>query len=143
MDELFVICRTGEVEDGRATGFVLSRAVESGPAQPWPIVISRKGNNFYGFENKCPHQGAKLDARRPGELMDEDGNFIACSEHNARFDLDTGHCFIGPCQGARLTPLTLVVDDGDLCITGVALAEEDGLDLPQSAEPPAVMITSD
>jgi nitrite reductase/ring-hydroxylating ferredoxin subunit len=75
-----------------------------------------------------PASGRQAYARRPGELMDEDGNFIACSEHNAQSDLDTGHCFTGRCQGARLTQLTLVVDDGDFCVTGVALAEEDGLD---------------
>ncbi len=123
MDELFVICRTVEIEDGQATGFVLMRAEESGDTAPWPILITRKGKNFYGFENKCPHEGGRLDTS-PGEFMDDDGNFIACGRHNAQFDIDTGHCFIGPCQGQRLTPINLVIDDGDVCVTGVLLADE-------------------
>jgi nitrite reductase/ring-hydroxylating ferredoxin subunit len=123
MDELFVICRTVEIEDGQATGFVLMRAQESGDAAPWPILITRKGRNFYGFENVCPHQGGRLDTQ-PGQFMDEDGNFIECGRHQARFDIDTGHCFIGPCQGQRLTPISLVIDDGDVCVTGVLLADE-------------------
>jgi nitrite reductase/ring-hydroxylating ferredoxin subunit len=123
MDELFVICRTVEIEDGEATGFVLMRAEESGEAQPWPILVTRKGNNFYGFENSCPHEGLRLDVQ-PGEFMDEDRNFITCGRHGAQFDIDTGHCFIGPCQGRQLTPIKIVIDEGDVCLTGVLLAEE-------------------
>ncbi len=142
MGELYVVCRTIEIDDGQATGFVLSKASETGEPKPWPILISRKGNQFFGFENVCPHKGARLDTR-PGQFMDEEGNFIVCGEHNAQFDLDTGLCFIGPCQGKSLTPITLVIDDGDVCLTGVELAEEDGLDIPDPSEVPEVMITSD
>jgi nitrite reductase/ring-hydroxylating ferredoxin subunit len=142
MDTLFAICATYEVEDGHATGFMLMRRADDGSPQRWPIIISRKGKNFYGFENACPHQGSRLDTR-PGELMDEDANFIVCGNHDAKFDLDTGHCFIGPCQGKALTPIKLIIDDGDVCITGVDLAEEDGLDIPEPDEVPEVQITSD
>jgi len=142
MDELFVVCQTYQIEDGLASGFVLMRAEESGEAKPWPILITRKGNNFYGFENSCPHQGSRLDTT-PGQFMDEEGNFISCGKHHAQFDLDSGECFIGPCQGHRLTPIGLVIDDGDVCVTGVRLAEEDGLDLPDPGEMPEVLITTD
>jgi nitrite reductase/ring-hydroxylating ferredoxin subunit len=134
MDELFVVCRTFEIDDGQVSGFVLMRAEENGEPRPWPILISRKANQFFGFENACPHQGSRLD---------EEGNFITCGKHHAQFDLDTGHCFIGPCQGQRLTPIALVIDDGDVCLTGVRLAEEDGLDIPDPEEVPEVMITPD
>jgi nitrite reductase/ring-hydroxylating ferredoxin subunit len=142
MDELFVICRTIEIDDGQVTGFILMRAEPNGEPKPWPILVSRKGNKFYGFENACPHQGTRLDVR-PGEFMDEDGNFITCGSHHAQFDPDTGHCFIGPCQGKDLTPVELVIDDGDICLRGFELAEEDGLDIPDPGEMPEVLITSD
>ena len=142
MNELFAICRTFEIDDGQARGFVLMRAEESGNAKPWPILITRKTNQFFAFENVCPHQGSRLDTR-PGEFLDEEGNFLTCGNHHAQFDPDTGHCFIGPCQGQRLTPITLVIDDGDVCLTGVQLAEEDGLDIPDPDEMPEVMITAD
>ena len=142
MNELFAICRTFEIDDGQARGFVLMRVEESGEAKPWPILITRKANQFFGFENACPHQGSRLDTR-PGEFLDEEGNFIICGNHHAQFDPDTGHCFIGPCQGQHLTPITLVIDDGDVCLTGVQLAEEDGLDIPDPDEIPEVMITGD
>ncbi len=142
MDTLFAICPTYAVDDGRATGFMLMRREPDGTAKPWPILITRKGNNFFGFENACPHQGSRLDTT-PGEFMDEDGNFIICGNHQARFDLDTGHCFIGSCQGQALTPIKLVIDDGDVCLTGVDLAEEGGLDIPEPDEVPEVQITLD
>ena len=142
MNELFAICRTFEIDDGEARGFVLMRAEESGDAKPWPILITRKANQFFAFENVCPHQGSRLDTR-PGEFLDEEGNFIICGNHHAQFDPDTGLCFIGPCQGQHLTPITLVIDDGDVCLTGVQLAEEDGLDIPDPEEIPEVMITGD
>jgi nitrite reductase/ring-hydroxylating ferredoxin subunit len=127
MGELYAICRTNEIDEDQASGFWLARRGESGESIPWPILITRKGNNFFGFENVCPHAGERLD-QEPGQFMDEDGNFLTCGKHRAQFDTDTGHCFIGPCQGKQLTPVTLVIDDGDVCVTDVELAEEDGLD---------------
>jgi len=143
MNELYAICQTGEIEDGEASGFMLMRIESTGEPKPWPILITRKGNNFYGFENSCPHEGQRLDAET-GQFLDEEGNFLTCGHHHAQFDLDTGHCFIGPCQGKSLAPLTLVSDDGDVCLTGVELAEEDGLGADDDEDAaPEVMITSD
>ncbi len=127
MNELFAICRTNEIDEDRPSGFWLAVRSETGEAKPWPIVIGRKGNRFFGYENACPHTGSRLDTA-PGHFLDEDGNFLTCGTHRAQFDLDTGNCFIGPCRGQHLTPVTLVIDDGDVCVTGVELAEEDGLD---------------
>ena len=141
MNELFAICRTNEIDDGQAMAFVLMRAEESGEAVPWPVLITRKGNQFFGFENACPHLGLRLD-ERPGEFLDEDANFLTCGNHHAQFDLDTGHCFIGPCQCQSLKSITLI-DDGDVCVTGAELAEEYGLDRPDPEEIPYVMITGD
>ncbi len=98
MSELFAICSTYEIDDGGARGFVLARLDESGAAKPWPIIVTRKSNSFFGFENACPHQGKRLDTV-PGEFLDEEGNFLTCGVHHAQFDLDSGQCFIGPCQG--------------------------------------------
>ncbi len=141
MDELFVICDTRDVQEEEVRGFVLARLTDAG-TEPWPILITRKGGRYFAYENTCPHGGTRLDTV-PGEFMDEEGNFIACGKHKAMFDLDTGHCFIGPCQGEHLTAIDLIIDEGDICITGVPLTDEDGLDIPDPGEHPEVMITSD
>ena len=127
MNELFAICRTNEVDEDTPRGFWLAIRTESGEAKPWPILILRRGTRFYGFENACPHTGGRLDTE-PGQFLDAEGNFLTCGTHRAQFDMDTGSCFIGPCKGQQLTAVPLVIDDGDVCVTGVDLAEEDGLD---------------
>lgn len=142
MSELFAICATYEIDDCSARGFVLARLDENGATKRWPILITRKGNNYFGFENACPHEGTRLDTF-PGEFMDEEGNFVVCGRHGAQFDLDTGHCFSGPCQGKALKPVELVIDDGDVCLIGIELAEEDGMDIEDPNEVPEVMITGD
>jgi nitrite reductase/ring-hydroxylating ferredoxin subunit len=142
MDELFIVCETIEVQEEEVRGFVLARLAESGAAEPWPILITRKGGQFYGYENSCPHQGTRLDTV-PGDFLDEEENFIECGTHKAKFDLDTGKCFIGPCQGQSLKPVPLIIDDGDICLTGIPLTDEDGLDIEDPNAPPEVMITPD
>lgn len=138
MNELFAICRTIEIEDEQPRGFWLAVRGENGTAKPWPIIVVRKGSRFFGYENACPHTGNRLDSV-PSQFLDDEGNFLTCGVHGAKFDADTGNCFIGPCRGQHLTPVTLVIDDGDVCVTGVDLAEEDGLDLVE-AEVPEVEI---
>ncbi|MGJ4947147.1 Rieske (2Fe-2S) protein [Bradyrhizobium sp. HKCCYLS20291] len=143
MSTLFAICTTYEVEDGGARAFVLQRREPEGGAKPWPILVTRKGNNFYGFENVCPHEGVRLD-KQLGEVMDDEGNFLKCSQHGAMFDLDSGQCFAGPCQGKALTAIELVIDDGDICLSDIDLDEEDGLDIDDPSDTvPEVHITSD
>ncbi|MDI4665841.1 Rieske 2Fe-2S domain-containing protein [Xanthobacter autotrophicus] len=142
MSELFAVCATYEVDDGDARGFVLARLDETGASKRWPILITRRSNTFYGFENACPHEGTRLDVV-PGEFFDREGNFLTCGRHGAKFDPDTGQCFIGPCQGKALTPIKLVIDDGDVCLVDVELAEEDGLDIEDPNEVPEVLITGD
>ena len=105
------------------------------------LSITRKGTNYFGFENTCPHAGRDARRRRR-RIHGRERQFLVCRQHGAQFDLDTGHCFSGPCQGKALTPIKIVVDDGDVCVTGVELAEEDGLDLVDS-DAPEVVITSD
>ena len=142
MTELFAVCATYEVDEGGVRGFVLARLDETGASKAWPILITRKGNNYYGFENACPHQGTRLDTF-PGEFLDKAGLVLTCGKHGAQFEHETGLCVAGPCQGKALTPVPLVVDDGDVCLVGIELAEEDGLDIEDPNEVPEVMITGD
>jgi len=122
MGERHVVCGTSDIKEGEASGFVLMVVGESGEPAPWPILITRKNNRIYGYENTCPHQRQRLDLA-PGQFVDKEGKFISCSKHHAQFDLDTGECFMGPCKGARLTPISVVVECDDVCVVGVRVAE--------------------
>lgn len=125
--ELFALCELNDIPSRRAQSFVLARRHDDGEVRPWLIFVIRWGKHVVGYENACPHEGVHLDWER-GQFFDSDGTRIQCGKHGALFDLATGECVDGPCIGARLKPVELVVDDGEICVTGVVLEEDDEYD---------------
>ena len=123
-EPIFAICALDDIPNRRARGFVLARRGEGGEVRPWPILILRWGRNVRAYENRCPHKGTNLDWEQ-GEFLDGDGTRIQCGKHGALFDLGSGECVEGPCLGARLTAIETVIDDGEICLAGVVLADDD------------------
>lgn len=121
---IYAICALEDIPNRRARGFMLARAGEGGRPQGWSILILRWGRHVRAYENRCPHQGTNLDWEA-GEFLDADGTRIQCGKHGALFDLGTGACVDGPCVGAHLTAIETVIDDGDICLVGVDLFEDD------------------
>lgn len=125
--KIYAVCGVEDVPNRRARAFVLARREADGTVRPWPIFILRWGKHVRAYENRCPHQGTHLDWER-GEFLDSEGIRIQCGKHGALFDLGTGECVQGPCAGAGLTPIEAVVDDGEICLAGVELEEDDEYD---------------
>lgn len=124
--ELFVICAADAIERGGARAFSLSRLNEDGDSRPFPVVIVRTdGNEYFAYVNSCPHQHIWLNFGA-GEFFTPDRAFLKCGRHGATFEIDTGLCIDGPCQGQNLEPIAVAVVDGEVCLCGVALAEDDG-----------------
>ena len=140
--EIYSICRVSDLVNNRAVGFVLVSLDENDVKVPWQIIVIRKGKFVYGYVNRCPHQGIRLDFEA-NQFLDSSQSHLICGKHGAQFDISTGNCFDGPCKGEHLEPINLIIDDGDLCVSNIRLAEEDGLDLPEPDEHPEIMITSD
>lgn len=122
----YAICAMNEIPSQRARGFVLSRVDAQGGEQPFPIVVVRWGRQVFGYVNKCPHDGVNLDWER-NQFLDPNGIRLMCGKHGALFELGTGLCIEGPCKGRGLQPVALAVLDGDICVLGVQLAEEDAV----------------
>lgn len=74
--------------------------------------VVRRHEGFVAYENHCPHWGVDLDLGF-GDFVDPRSGLIACRNHLAEFDPDTGLCVSGPCVGASLRRLDVVVE-GDL-----------------------------
>ena len=128
--EVFVICSANSIAPGGAKAFGLSRIGESGEARPFPIVIIRTHANAYlGYVNSCPHEGIWLNFGA-GEFFTSDRALLKCGRHGAVFEIDTGVCVDGPCKSKSLEPIALAVVDGDVCLCGVALVEDDGFPDP-------------
>jgi nitrite reductase/ring-hydroxylating ferredoxin subunit len=133
-DEAFVICSMSDIPSQRARGFTLMRQEEDGSQRPWPIVVVRWGRQVFGYVNRCPHHGVNLDWER-NQFLDPNGVRLMCGKHGALFELGTGACVEGPCKGEGLEPVPLAVIDGDICVTGVRLAEDDEEDMDPPDDP--------
>jgi nitrite reductase/ring-hydroxylating ferredoxin subunit len=123
-DEAYVICSMSDIPSQRAQGFVLMRVDEDGQQLPWPIIVVRWGRQVFGYVNRCPHDGVHLDWER-NQFLDPNGVRLMCGKHGALFEIGDGTCVDGPCKGAALERVALSVIDGDICVVGVKLAEDD------------------
>jgi nitrite reductase/ring-hydroxylating ferredoxin subunit len=123
--DVFVVCAAGAISPGEAKAFSLWRLSETGEAKPFPIVIiQREPGAFFGYVNVCRHEGTWLNIGS-GKFLIEDGCFLQCGRHGAKFEIDTGICVEGACLAQSLEPVALALIDGDVCVCGVALVEDD------------------
>lgn len=105
MTRIFDICRADEIPDNSARGFSVAR-----PGSTLDIFIVRKGKQFYGYVNRCPHTGVNLEWQSD-DFLESDASLIRCSTHGARFRISDGFCIYGPCNGQYLTAVTLSVEN--------------------------------
>ncbi|MGL3210802.1 Rieske (2Fe-2S) protein [Bradyrhizobium sp. BR 1433] len=121
---VYAICGFNDIPSRRAMGFHLMIVGEDGKHRPWSIIVVRWGKKVLGYLNKCPHNDVNLDWER-NEFLDPSAIRLMCGKHGSTFELGTGRCVDGPCKGRELTPVALTVLDGDICVIGVRLVEED------------------
>lgn len=90
------LCSVHDLEEGQSLGFDV-------PGQP--VFAVRRDGEIYLYRNKCPHLGVRLEFLE-NDFLDMDGALIQCSTHGALFEIETGHCLAGPCQGDHLTSVS-------------------------------------
>jgi len=122
----YAICGVGDIPNRRARSFSLMRVEadpDGGPPReiPWHIFVVRWDRKVRGYVNRCPHHNERLDWEADRFL---EGERLVCGKHGSLFDLATGACVEGPCLGSGLEPVKLAIVDGDICTTGVVLAED-------------------
>lgn len=96
------------IADGAARNFVIQ--TKSGRFHGFVI---RRGQEVYGYVDRCPHAGLPL-AHRLDAYLTADGQLITCSWHGALFEPASGQCVGGPCAGQRLTLWPVGVVDGQI-----------------------------
>ena len=79
----------------------------------WPVslMLFEKEGEFFCYLNKCPHAGHPLNLERD-KFLGPDETDIICRSHGARFSIDLGECFFGPCIDKRLISLEIKVESG-------------------------------
>lgn len=61
------------------------------------IILARRGEAVFAYENKCPHAGNRLDEMYGGVIVQKK-QFMLCPHHGASFELHTGACVAGPAK---------------------------------------------
>lgn len=78
------------------------------------IFITQREGSFYAYQNLCPHLQVELEFLE-NQFLDHDQEFIECSTHGALFDVESGLCVSGPCQGQSLEKVDIKVhSDGGI-----------------------------
>lgn len=103
---LVVLDSSGLTEDGDWMSFVY----DDGLGQEARGILVRWNGELFAFRNLCPHWSTPLD-RHGDDLVDPATGDLVCQTHGARFEIHTGRCVLGPCQGDTLQRLTVHVDD--------------------------------
>lgn len=103
-----VVCRLEELADPGARGF-------SPPGARFPdeYFVVRRGRAVYGYRNLCPHAGSFLNWK-PDAFLTRDRSLIMCSAHGALYEIASGRCAGGPCDGRALEPLPVVVEGSEV-----------------------------
>lgn len=100
MDRLVRLCAASELAEGCARGFDPTSSGRD------TLFVVRRGG-LHAYLNACPHWAGTPMAWRKDAYLSADGTRIVCAAHGAQFDIETGHCTLGPCLGRRLTRITV------------------------------------
>jgi nitrite reductase/ring-hydroxylating ferredoxin subunit len=70
------------------------------------IVLVDESGCPRAYVNRCKHIPVPLDAGG-GKVLSPFGPFLECRTHGARYRLEDGYCFEGPCEGDSLDALEI------------------------------------
>ena len=98
---MIFLCRKSDLADPGTANVVLGHG-----ADELDIVIVQAGGKAHAYINCCPHQFIPLETF-PNHFLSEDRRHLVCSGHGALFDLATGICARGPCEGEGLRRLNI------------------------------------
>lgn len=78
--------------------------------------VVKKNGKFYAYRNLCRHLAITLDLK-DGDFFTHDGNQLQCHMHGAIYEIESGYCSAGPCQGASLISLPILEEEGRVVVT--------------------------
>jgi nitrite reductase/ring-hydroxylating ferredoxin subunit len=101
-----LLCALEDIPDGGAKEMVFG-----GETEGFRLLLLRVGNRVFGYENRCPHFSIPMHYET-GVFNIYDGEVLMCAHHSAMFQIESGHCFDGPCAGATLTAVPVEMESG-------------------------------
>jgi len=82
------------------------------PSGPFPAggILVRTASGVRAWRNQCRHLAVPLDHDDPGTFTTGDRRHLVCGKHGALYRPDDGVCVAGPCRGAQLRSLQIVLE---------------------------------
>jgi nitrite reductase/ring-hydroxylating ferredoxin subunit len=108
-DEEQVLCPLTELPEGGARGFLPNAHRED------LLFAVRRGDSVHVYLNTCPHNWRPLDWAKDQFLASRGGD-IVCFAHGAHFDVASGQCIAGVCQGEYLIAVPARTEAGQVII---------------------------
>lgn len=99
---MITLFAVSDMEEGTSKGFEHNNRY---------LFAVKKDEQIFLYWNRCPHLGTPLEWEED-RFLDADGALIQCSTHGALFQIEDGHCLVGPCQGKSLQPVPFTIDNG-------------------------------
>lgn len=117
--QILVVARLDDIEDPGCREFTVGKG-------DWPFkgFIVRQGDKVFAYENVCRHAGHPLNWT-PDDFLTPDGRQLICASHGAIYEIDTGLCVAGPCQGKKLNRVDVRVRGGEVVVRGPANRSKD------------------
>ncbi|HDY84607.1 hypothetical protein LCGC14_1038450 [marine sediment metagenome] len=108
------LCHNKDLAELQSLGFTVE--TEQGLLE---LFLVRQDDKVQAYQNHCPHLGIPLNWQ-PDQFLSLEGLHIQCSTHGALFNVDDGHCIVGPCVGQNLITLPIEHRDDEiwLALTG-------------------------
>lgn len=78
--------------------------------------VVKKNGRYFAYHNLCKHLPVTLDLH-DGAFFTHDKAHLQCHMHGAMYEMETGFCVAGPCQGTRLNILPLVEEETQIVVT--------------------------
>jgi len=85
----------------------------NGSGGPFYLMIFRRGDRLLAYHNSCPHMDRSLNFAPDRFLVGKDG-LLVCTHHGAAFDLESGLCLQGPCEGSSLQPIEIIIRNDEV-----------------------------
>ena len=101
-----VLCRLDDIADPGGHGIEFREG-----DRIYRIVVVRRGDQVWGYQNRCPHARTPLDWITD-RFLTKDDKHLLCATHGARFTIESGACIKGPCVGQSLNPWPVTLEDG-------------------------------
>ncbi|MFT7015997.1 MAG: nitrite reductase/ring-hydroxylating ferredoxin subunit [Pseudohongiellaceae bacterium] len=97
---------SSELEEGKSVGIEVNNQ---------HLFAVRKDDQLFLYWNRCPHLGTPLEWEE-NRFLDSDAALIQCSTHGALFQIEDGHCLVGPCKGKYLQPVAFTLDSDAMMV---------------------------